>query len=221
MMPIATTRHLKDAWSRVWRLISLSIQIVRLSLAIGLAYFVVESCFALTFFHLVRDRQAWTFHLERGMLAIQRLEGWRHPQPRHYGELITIRKPLEKLAPWNWAWSASAPSWWGDVGYDVRRRGRLLGFEFASGIFWPPFVTQHPKVPFTIFSFPLWLAVPLLGYRPTRSLIRGVSRYRDYRRSGLTIFQSLDQTFETPAGSVPLSAPLLVASEGGVHDGKL
>jgi len=63
----------------------------------------------------------------------------------------------------NKSWYHGSNSWWEGVGWTVEDRWRFAGFEVATGVYWPPFVMQHPKVPFSVYQTPLWaLLIPLL-----------------------------------------------------------
>jgi hypothetical protein len=54
------------------------------------------------------------------------------------------------------AWWHGDNSWWERVGTTVKKRYRLIGFEYAEGTYWPPFVWRHPTVPFNIVQLPCW-----------------------------------------------------------------
>ncbi len=77
-------------------------------------------------------------------------------------------------------WWHGSNSWWERTGYTVIQRKRLLSFEYASGKFWPPFVWQHPEVPFTAYSFPLWSIVFFFMLLP---LVRGCRKLVAFYRS--------------------------------------
>ena len=66
---------------------------------------------------------------------------------------LFARKPIRRAADhWN-----DEP-----VGWTVERRYGFLGFEYATGEFWPPFAWQHPRMPFQRVKIPL-LAVFFAG----------------------------------------------------------
>jgi hypothetical protein len=148
------------------------------------------SFFRLTVVNIVRDRQLWMLELDRGMLAVTHLAPWTNSPPEKPVLIVNRPIPFSKMAPWKWAWRSTDPSWWEGVGYQTEKRRRVLGFERASGIFWPPFVTQHRKVPFVLYSIPLWLLLPAFAFIPVRMVaveVRGrLRRRREARLSEVT-----------------------------------
>lgn len=148
-------------------------------LAIALLVMCGYSLFYSTSVTVVSRRQLGQVTVERGMLGVLHLQPWNNLPPRFPIVTSDVWAPFSRMAPWRWAWASSANSWWEGVGYQTDRRWRLFGFEYATGIFWPPFVTQHPKVPFTVLSVPLWLLVPIFALLPARTLLSRRSRMLD------------------------------------------
>ena len=65
------------------------------------------------------------------------------------------------------------------MGYTVNERQRYFGFEYATGEYWPPFVWQHPKVPFTVCQIPIWVLITLFIALP---LICGFNKIATAKR---------------------------------------
>jgi hypothetical protein len=77
--------------------------------------------------------------------------------PTWYSEPIETDRQFKGFQKLPW-WHGDN-SWWERVGWTVKRRFRVAGFEWASGTYWPPFVWQHPTVPFSLIRLPLWCFV--------------------------------------------------------------
>lgn len=108
----------------------------------------------------------YDINVERGLLLVRQLHDYRLDTPFRWGF-------YEPKTPKQFAAFTDLSAWWhGDnsrwerVGYTVNTRRRLMGFEYASGQFWPPFVWQHPKVPFTVYQTPLWALIVLFMLLP-------------------------------------------------------
>jgi hypothetical protein len=103
----------------------------------------------------------YDINIERGSVLVRQLHDYEFNTPYRWGfyepESPKQFAAFKELTAW---WHGDN-SWWQRVGYTVTSRKRVAGFEYAVGEYWPPFVWQHPKVPFTVHQFPL-LAIVLL-----------------------------------------------------------
>lgn len=104
--------------------------------------------------------------IDRGDVIVRRLHNYRFGTSLNWGFYkVAPEKQLEALKKLP-AWWHGDNSKWEGIGYTVRERFRLCGFELASGRYWPPFFWQHPKVPFTILQIPLWSIAALCAAFP-------------------------------------------------------
>lgn len=113
----------------------------------------------------------------QGALVVVRLDKYRFQTPLRFGYTDVIpptQKQIESFhrTPW---WHGDN-SRWERIGYTVITRTRFAGFESAAGTYWPPFVWQHPIVPFTLHQIPYWAFLVLTATPASICFIRSVRR---------------------------------------------
>ena len=129
----------------------------------------------------------YDIYIEHGSVLVRQLHHYEFNTPYQWGfyqpESPKQFAAFKELTAW---WHGDN-SWWQRVGYTVTSRQRVAGFEYAVGEYWPPFVWQHRKVPFTVHQFPLvavallFLLLPLC--RACRKLMAVVRRKADHQAS--------------------------------------
>jgi hypothetical protein len=137
--------------------------------------------FVLTWFHAVGcfwsvPGTRYDVMIQRGVVHVNQLHEYRFDTPFRW----TVEKlekwhsppPVHKSSPW---WHGDN-SWWEGIGYTVRDRHRMCGFEYATGRYWPPFSWQHPKMPFTVYQVPMWAIIVPFTLVP---LVRLADRSRE------------------------------------------
>ncbi|HEY7115828.1 MAG TPA: hypothetical protein VH475_04525 [Tepidisphaeraceae bacterium] len=78
---------------------------------------------------------------------------------------------------------------WGPVGigWDAQTYHRWIGFEYASGIYTPPFSWQLPRAPFRRIGMPLWSLITVFALAPSRGFWRLARRCRPSNSGACTI----------------------------------
>lgn len=108
---------------------------------------------------------------ENGSVVIRQLQRYEFVTPLRFGlYLPETKRQFEGFKKEGW-WHGDN-SWWERTGYTVQSRYRAWGFEVASGTYWPPFVWQHPTVPFNLVQFPIWVLVFLFSLLPAARILR-------------------------------------------------
>ncbi len=134
--------------------------------------------------------------VERGCLLMHQLHDYRFNTPFRWG-YYEPETPREFASFKTLSWWHGDNSWWERIGHTVNARQRCAGFEIASGEYWPPFIWQHRKVPFSAYQVPLWVFMALCGPLPLYRISRIVLSAR--RRSGGIVNRSHGQSKESSA----------------------
>ncbi|GEM_PF-2148900 len=113
----------------------------------------------------------------QGTVVILRLDEYQFNTPLILG-FLDPENPKQYGRFKELGWWHGRNSWWERVGYTVKKRTRFAGFESASGRYWPPFIWQHPRMPFTLVQLPYWAFLLLAASPATIGLIRWVRRRR-------------------------------------------
>ena len=110
---------------------------------------------------------------EHGSVIVSQLHEYEFETPLRFGIYTPeTKRGLEGFKTTGW-WHGEN-SWWERTGYSVKHRYRFCGFEWAAGIFWPPFVWQHPKVPFSLVQVPVVALVAVFSVLPAFDIFRRV-----------------------------------------------
>lgn len=129
-------------------------------------------------FWSVNERRYDVF-CENGSMAIRQLQHYEFDTPFRIGLYsLETKRQFDGFKKEGW-WHGDN-SWWERTGYTVTRRHRQCGFEVASGTYWPPFVWQHPTVPFNLVQIPSLALVLLFSLLPAASILR---KLRSLRRN--------------------------------------
>jgi hypothetical protein len=100
--------------------------------------------------------QRYELFLGRGSVVVCRLEKYRHPLPFTVRVFEAETPEAIEAFKRNTSWWHGNNSSWERVGWTVTQRRRFAGFEKAEGTYWPPFIWQHPKMPFELIQIPFW-----------------------------------------------------------------
>ncbi len=103
--------------------------------------------------------------LNRGVILFDCLSDYEYSTPFLVGlNESESEQDLEYFKALSW-WHGDN-SWWERVGFTVKQRIRFGDFEYATGVYWPPFCWQHAKMPFTVVQLPLWACVLASSFLP-------------------------------------------------------
>ena len=118
---------------------------------------------------------------ENGSVAVRQLQRYEFDTPFRWGIYsLETQRQFEGFKKSGW-WHGDN-SWWERTGYSVQRRHRLCGFEMASGTYWPPFVWQHPTVPFSLVQIPSLALVLLFSLLPAARILLKLRSLRGNRK---------------------------------------
>jgi hypothetical protein len=120
-------------------------------------------------------------HSGHGTVVILRLEQYQFNTPLNWG-FVDPETPKQFNGSKRSVANHVDYSWWERVGYTVKKRTRFAGIECASGRYWPPFIWQHPRMPFTLAQLPYWAFLLSAASPAAVGLIRWVRRRR-HRKS--------------------------------------
>lgn len=114
----------------------------------------------------------YTIRSGSGTIAFHWLEDYKRPEfppTLTFHELPTpeLLEILKKGGQWR-----DTDSWWEGIGWSIEHRTRFLGFEWASGIYDPPFFWRHRTVPFRIIQIPLWVIFVIASLLLCWSIVR-------------------------------------------------
>ena len=108
----------------------------------------------------------WELASTQGQILFIRFRPWPKTQPLTYSR--------EEIAP-----TPVAPAWGPlGIGWETSAHIRLLGFEYASGTYWPPIAWRLPRAPFHRFAVPHGFVVLLTAAAPLWAVWRRARRPR-------------------------------------------
>jgi hypothetical protein len=144
-----------------------------LLLCVGAVVMWVRSVNALDALFVATRGTRWEVVSQESQVILIRFRPWANTTPLTYDRWDEVGPPPSARRPLGPGWEASA-------------HARLAGFEYASGVYRPPFSWRLPRAPFHRVAAPHWFLVLLTAAAPLRAGWR-LSRRRRGRRAGLCL----------------------------------